>query len=251
MKKILFSLVWWVAIAGLMAQATPDTLQTRSKSDNEQAFAYFPSNYFVGNSSFSLPKGEGYYANTLLFFNDFYYGVTDHFSVGAGLMPTFLFQSSVFPVWLKAKVAYPLADKFRISGGFTTLFVFQSERDPLTPGTVVLGFPFVGATYGTAGHNVSANLHWGFLLNDVSNGSSEPILSLATKQQITPRTHFILDAYLPLVQNEEVFLFAITGLQTAFVGLSLDYGLMIPLYSGEYYRFVAFPYLGVKIPFRL
>lgn len=250
MKKLALIGILLIGLWGLHAQSQSDTTANKHGfAGNEKAYTYFPSNYFIGNSSFSLPKGQGYYANTLLFFNDFYYGVTDHFSVGAGLVPLFLLGTDFNPIWVKAKLAYPLADKFRISAGVSFLYALIFAV-PVGEDNLVFAFPFAGATYGTPHHNVSLNIHYGFLLNDLENNSTTPLFALSTKQQITPRTHFMADLFFNSDIHKNFNFVSIVGLQTAFIGLSLDYGLIIP-YLDEQEKLIGIPYVGVKIPFNL
>jgi len=250
MKKLALIGILLMAFGHLQAQAQADSISSPRKAvEGEKAYTYFPSNYFIGNSSFSLPKGQGYYANTLLFFNDFYYGVTDHFSVGAGFVPFFLLGTDFNPIWVKAKWAYPLADKFRISAGVSFLYALIFAV-PAGENNLVFAFPFAGATYGTPHHNVSLNVHYGFLLNDLKNGSTTPLFALSTKQQITPRTHFMADLFFNSDIYDNFNVVGIVGMQTAFIGLSLDYGLMIPYFEGQE-KLIGIPYVGVKIPFNL
>lgn len=45
--------------------------------------------YLFGPNGYGLRKGEGYYSNTWIFFNQLSYGFTDNFTVGAGVIPLF------------------------------------------------------------------------------------------------------------------------------------------------------------------
>src|SRR5688500_18456485 len=47
--------------------------------------------YLWSPNGFGLKKGEGYYQNIWVLFNHFAVGVSDHFSIGAGIVPLFLF----------------------------------------------------------------------------------------------------------------------------------------------------------------
>lgn len=50
--------------------------------------------YFWAPNGYSLKKGEGYYQNVWIMFNQAVYGFTDHFSAGVGVVPLFLFAGA-------------------------------------------------------------------------------------------------------------------------------------------------------------
>jgi len=64
--------------------------------------------YFFGPNGHGLNKGEGYYQNVWIFFNQISYGVTDYFSISAGVVPAFLFAGSPTPVWVVPKFSVPI-----------------------------------------------------------------------------------------------------------------------------------------------
>lgn len=49
------------------------------------------SRHFFSPSGYGLRKGEGYYQNTWVFINQVNVGLTDHISLGGGIIPTFIF----------------------------------------------------------------------------------------------------------------------------------------------------------------
>jgi len=61
--------------------------------------------YLFAPNALGIPQGEGYYQNTWVLFNNANYGVSDHFSLGAGTVPLFLFGAEVVPVWILPKVS--------------------------------------------------------------------------------------------------------------------------------------------------
>lgn len=105
---------------------------------NEEATLSLPNRYFFMNNNLGVPKGRGYYQNTWIFFNQFSYGVTDNFSIAAGLIPGFLFKTYT-PMWIVPSISIPVAkDKFSIGASFLFLFV-PGERG-------IAGFLSVGGT---------------------------------------------------------------------------------------------------------
>jgi hypothetical protein len=73
--------------------------------------------YFWSPNGYGLKKGEGYYQNIWVLWNQFAYGLTDNFSVGAGIIPTFLFGAPT-PVFATVKFSIPVKkNKFNIAAG--------------------------------------------------------------------------------------------------------------------------------------
>jgi len=57
-----------------------------------------------------LHKGEGYYQNIWVFWNQASFGVTENFSLGFGIIPLFLFGGEAgqySPIWVVPKLSYP------------------------------------------------------------------------------------------------------------------------------------------------
>jgi hypothetical protein len=51
-------------------------------------------------------------------FNQGGYGVTNYFSIGAGILPVFLFGGGATPVWITPKFSIPVViDKFNVGAG--------------------------------------------------------------------------------------------------------------------------------------
>ena len=208
-------------------------------------FPMMPSNYYVGNSSYALKKGQAYYTNTWIFFNDFYYGVTDNVSVGTGMIPLFLLGGLPTPVWIKAKAAFPVIEnKFNVSAGLVSATILFDDEFGYS-----LSF-FTGFTAGSPRNNVSFNYYFTGVGNEdniVFMDGDAHIFSLSGRLGITPRS-FIMADNLIFVYSGTILSLSIVGLQTLFHGLILDYGLLIPL-GMDMDTFYGLPYLGVKIPF--
>ena len=74
--------------------------------------------YFFAPNGYGLKKGEAYYQNVWIFFNQFSVGIVDYFSIGAGFVPTFLFGGAPTPVWIVPKVSVPIIkDKLNFTIG--------------------------------------------------------------------------------------------------------------------------------------
>ena len=86
--------------------------------------------YFWAPNGYGLKSGEAYYQNVWVFYNQVSVGVTDNFSIGAGMIPLFLFAGTSTPVWVVPKISIPLV-KDRVNLGIgaiagTVLGVSQS-----------------------------------------------------------------------------------------------------------------------------
>jgi hypothetical protein len=64
--------------------------------------------YFWAPDGYGLEKGSSYYQNNWILFNQATIGVTDNFSVGAGVLPLFLFSGASTPVWIVPKFSIPV-----------------------------------------------------------------------------------------------------------------------------------------------
>jgi len=85
--------------------------------------------YFWQPNGYGLRKGEAYYQNVWIFFNQFSYGVTDNFLIGAGIVPLFLFAGTSTPVWITPKLSIPIVkDKFNVGvGGLMGTVIGEAE----------------------------------------------------------------------------------------------------------------------------
>lgn len=193
--------------------------------------------YFWQNNAYGLRKGEGYYQNVWVFFNQFTYGVTDNWSVGAGIIPLFLFAGAPTPVWANTKLAIPVVkDKFNLGLGALGGFVIGAEEAG--------GFFFVSGT-GTVGsrdRNLSLGLGYGIAGGEFVD---LPVISLSGMWRTGARGYLLTENYL-LSTSEETILMLSFGGRRMIKNAGLDFGLWLPL---EADAFVAIPWLGVSIPF--
>ncbi len=91
-----------------------------------------PSNtrYFWSPNGYGLRKGEGYYQNNWILLNQATYGFSDHFSIGAGIVPTFLFGDSGLPFWITPKISVPIQkDQLNLGAGLLYINAIGSDSD--------------------------------------------------------------------------------------------------------------------------
>jgi hypothetical protein len=192
--------------------------------------------YFFSPNGYGLKKGEGYYQNIWVLMNSVAIGLTDHVSVGAGMIPTFLFAGEVTPVWLTAKVSIPVVeDKFNVGAG---LLAGTAVGEPDTGFGIFYGL----ATIGSKDRNVTLGGGYGFAV-DSKTGS--PMFNLSGMFRVGPRGYLITENYLFVSEFSSTLVLSLGG-RTIIKGAGLDYGLIIPV-DAEI-RLIAVPWLGITIP---
>ncbi len=215
-----------------------------SSSNAVSQYRSYPSKYFLGTSGYNLKKGEGYYGNTWIFFNEINYGITDNLSIGAGTIPLFIFNGAPTPVWLKTKVSLPIVkNKINISGGAMAGAIIGEEF--YSDNTFL--WLYSAGTLGSKEKNIS------FSINFIYGGGgwSPALFTLSGKYKVSHRTYLLTDNYLSFDTNglgDGIFSFL--GARTAFKGISLDYGGIVPIGAGIFdVGIYIVPYLGIKIGF--
>ena len=116
-------------------------------------------NYLIGPTAYGLRKGEGYYHNGLVFWNQVAFGLSDLFSISMGSIPL-LAIDEVLPIWVQPKFSFPILEN-KVTFGFSGILgrSFSSyEMDDFALGGV-LG----QVTIGTRNTNVTVGLGtaWG------------------------------------------------------------------------------------------
>jgi hypothetical protein len=151
-----------------------------------------PTKYFIGQSAFSLKKGEGYYQNVMALVNGVQYGITDRLSAGVGVELISLTNGN--PIFLaNAKYAIPISGKlkFAASGNFLTLLdegTIGSLSGLATYGSEESNFTF-GAGYGIAGGGLTSDVV--VTLNGMVRIARR--FSLVTENYILPGNNEILN----------------------------------------------------------
>ena len=114
--------------------------------------------YFFAPNAIGSPQGQGYYQNTWVFLNNVNYGVSKHFSVGAGTAPVFLFGVDVFPIWILPKVSVSTPqDTLHLAGGA----VLGGLLGTAAGGSVGLGLVYGASTGGNRHHNATPGHGYG------------------------------------------------------------------------------------------
>lgn len=190
------------------------------------------SRYFISGNAIGIRKGEGYYRNGWVFFNEATYGVTDFFSVSGGLIPVIFFGETNVPYWVSPKVNIPIKEDLLYVGGGVLLGGITG----MTEVSGLSGLGYGNITFGN--RNANATIMGGFAF---SEGESErvPAIGVSGMLRISPKFYLITENYIV----EDLGFFSIGG-RTIWSGISLDYGLFAPMEAE-----ILFPWLGIMVPF--
>jgi len=195
--------------------------------------------YFILSNSLGIPKGSGYYQNSWIFFNQAHYGITNNISIGAGIIPLFLFAGTASPIWIVPSVTIPVSrDNFSL--GVNALIATVAGED--VDGTA--GFLTFTATLGNRSNNLSIGLGYGYAGND---WAQSPLVSISGMIRTGQRHHLMTENYY-VSGVDEFNLISFFGGRFDFRAMSLDYGLLIPMFQGMD-SFIAIPWLGIAVPF--
>ena len=195
--------------------------------DNPQA-----ARYFFQPNGYGLKKGESYYQNIWVLWNQMSFGMSDNFSLGIGIVPTFLFAGASSPVWITPKVSIPIVeDKFNIGGGALIGTILGEQQSGF-------GITYGVATLGSKDYNASIGLGYGY---ENAVWSSNAIITASALLRLSKKGYFITENYF----FDEVTLLSF-GARFILKKVGIDVALLVPSDTGET---VFFPLLGITIPF--
>ena len=197
--------------------------------------------YFWAPNGYGLKKGEGYYQNYWVLFNQFSYGFTDYFSMGMGIVPLFLFAGTSTPVWITPKFSIPVVkDKFNVGAGGLFGAVLGSDGTGF-------GLAYGTATYGSRDKNISLGLGWGYADGD---WATTPLINISGIIRVGNKGGYIMteNYFLNIGTDEFIGLISIGG-RNLINSVSIDYGLFFPIIE-DLDTFLAIPWLGITVPFK-
>lgn len=193
--------------------------------------------YFWSPNGYGLKKGEGYYQNVWILFNQFACGITNNISLGAGFIPLFLFAGAPTPVWITPKISIPVSkDKFNLGAGALLGTVIGEEG-------ASFGLIYGITTFGTRDKNVSLGLGYGLLDGELAN---MPAINISTMIRTGKRGYFLSENY--IIPSDPTLVLLSIGGRSIVQKVGIDYGLIVP-FEEHMDTFVAIPWLGISIPF--
>lgn len=194
--------------------------------------------YFYMPNGYGLKKGEGYYQNAWVLFNQLSYGFTNNFSIGIGMIPTFLFGATGFPVWVTPKLTIPIKkDSWNIGVGAIVGTYFGEASS-------AAGLVYGVSTFGSKDRNFSVGAGYGF---SGDQWGSKPILSVGGIIRTGKKHYLMTEDYFFIGDNSTVAMIFFGG---RFVNphLAIDYGLITPA-GADIGQFIAIPWLSITVPF--
>lgn len=201
--------------------------------DNPQA-----TRYFWAPNAYGLKKGEGYYQNIFVLWNQFAYGVTDNFSIGGGVVPLFLFGGEPTPIFITPKFSIPIQkDKFNIGGGaLIGTILGESESS--------FGIVYGLTTFGTRDNNVSLSLGYGFIGED---WAKSPLINVSGLFRLSSRFYFLTENYFINSGGKGIGEIGLGG-RWIIRKAALDFTVAIPVVP-DIGTFIVIPLIGFTIPF--
>jgi hypothetical protein len=194
--------------------------------------------YFFMTNGYGLRKGEAYYQNTWVLFNQLSYGITDHITIGGGVVPLFLFAGASTPVWITPKVAFPIVkDKINMSAGMILGHVLGEG--------VNFGIGYGDLSVGNRDNNLTIGVGWAFA---DTQWADKPTLTLSGMTRVGRKTYLLTENYYIGLSEGSSFGILSAGGRSVQKRLAVDYGLIIPL-GADLGTFIAIPWLGIAIPF--
>jgi small nuclear ribonucleoprotein (snRNP)-like protein len=193
--------------------------------------------YLWSPNGYGLKKGEGYYQNVWVLFNQVSVGVTDNFSIGFGTVPLFLFGSPSTPIWVAPKFSIPVsAEKFNLGVGALVGTVVGEDGKGF-------GLLYGITTFGSRDKNFSVGLGYGYSAGELAD---TPTLSFSALIRTSQRGYFITENY--YIDTGEPLVLLSLGGRRIIKKVGLDFGAFIPI-SSDYDGFIAIPWLGITVPF--
>ena len=206
------------------------------------------SRYFYSSSGYGLKKGQNYYQNTMLFYNQVNFGLSDHFSIGAG--------GSMIPmiagiIWVNPKLSVPVVkDRLNVGVSATVSNIVGTDAIyGMLNGVVTIGPREYNLTFG-----VSRKM--GVEIGYSSMGMADNLdYSLSGAFMITESFYFITENH--FMEDNMILT---SGVKMYFGKVGVDLGLasfrskMGPVYDDydhgvKYMVEARVPTVGVTVPF--
>ncbi len=202
--------------------------------------------YFWAPNAYGLKAGEGYYQNTWIFLNQASYGITNNFSIGAGIIPAFLFGASGFPFWITPKITIPV-QKDEINLGAGVLYVNAVGDDFEGISGTGIGIAYGALTSGPRDRNVTLGLGYGFANG---NWARYPTITFCGMFRTSKKFMFLTENYLITIGEVGTLVGILSaGGRYGGKGIAIDFGLFRPVGEDTGSRFWALPWLGLNVPF--
>lgn len=225
-----------------MADVKQVDLVDQKRLRNGTYWADNPQNtrYFFSPSGYGLKKGDGYYQNIWIFFNQATVGITDNISIGAGVVPLFLFGEAT-PVWITPKVSFPIVkDKVSIGAGALLGTVIGADEDNAT-----FGIMYGSATFGSRDRNIGLGLGWAFAGGETAD---KPTINFNFLHRTSQNWYLLSENYYIDAGGDDLGIISFGARWVPRV-IGLDFGLVLPFGSAIGSTTYPIPWLGLTVPF--
>lgn len=190
-------------------------------------------------TAFALREGEAYFADFWIFLVNTGYGVTDRFTVGAGMsiIPGVDFADNLLFVIPKYAVLNQPKLKVALGGLFARVGGFSS-------GSESLGILYGVATVGSRESNLTLGSGWGYVGDKISD---KPVLTLGGQHRVGRRIALISENWFFPFQNNSSGVISY-GLRLLGEKISVDFAFANPISDGNAF-FPGIPLLGFAVKF--
>lgn len=199
--------------------------------DNFQA-----TRYFWQPNGYGLKKGEAYYQNIWIFWNQVSLGLSDQFSMGIGVLPLFLLGGAPTPVWITPKVSIPvIQDQLNLGAGVLMGTVLGEEETGF-------GIAYGVTTLGSRDKNINVGLGYGYAGGD---WAKNPTVTISGIIRTGEKGYILTENYFIGTGDESVLLLSVGGRRMV-KRVGIDFALVSPMVKGG--DLVAVPILGFSVP---
>jgi hypothetical protein len=154
------------------------------------------SRYIFAPSALSLKKDEHYFQSIYGLYNSYNYGVTDHFTVGAGTEIISVINGNAPILVVTPKFGgYKVADMWHLGAGAIAAYSFEAQE--------ILGVGYGVATYGDEDSNITIGAGLGLS----PDAYTLPVATLSGMTRLSKNIGLITENWL-LYNEEAVFLFS-------------------------------------------
>ena len=196
---------------------------------------------FFAPTARMLKQGEGYFSDYYLFFPGFAYGITDRFTLGAGLsiFPTVDINDQLF--FLAPKVGLVQEKTFSFAAGALLVRIPRYEDDASQDDPEVAGILYGVTTFGQPDASLTAGLGYGFVEGDLA---ARPMVMIGGEKRLTRRMALVTENWIfPGVEDPLISY----GIRFFGKRLSVDLGLINTI--GEGAIFPGVPYIDFVVQF--
>jgi hypothetical protein len=192
-----------------------------------------------------LRRGEGYFADFWIFFASAATGVTDRFTLGAGmsLFPSDNFADNIF--YALPKYTVVSQPKLKVALGALMASVPWDSNDDGSRRRQSLGILYGVATTGSRESNLTLGAGWGYVGGTLAD---KPVITLGGQHRATKRIALISENWFVPFDGNDVGGFVSYGVRMLGEKIAVDLALGSPVGAEEFY-FPGIPLLGFAIKF--